>query len=57
MKTNVYMYYEHSGSIPRNACRLQSIAMRDFKESVTTGQTDAIQSDPYVTLFFVKTQK
>ena len=37
-------------------CRLQSIAMRDYQESVTTGQTDgqtdAGQSDPYVPLCF-----
>ena len=39
-------------------CRLRNIAMRDYKESVTTGQThrqtdgrtDAGQSDPYVPL-------
>ena len=29
-------------------CRMQNIAMRDYQESVTTGQTDARQSDPYV---------
>ena len=29
-------------------CRLQNIAMLDYQESVTTGQTDAGQSDPYV---------
>ena len=37
-------------------CRLRNIAMRDFQESVTTGQThgrtDAGQSDPYVPLCF-----
>ena len=33
-------------------CHLQNIAMRDYKESVTTGQTDARQSDPYVPLCF-----
>ena len=41
-------------------CRLQSIAMRDYQESVTIGQTDrqthgrtdARQSDPYVPLCF-----
>ena len=37
-------------------CRLRNIAMRDYKESVTTGQTDghtdAGQSDPYVSLCF-----
>ena len=31
-------------------CRLQNIAMREYQESVTTGQTDAGQSDPYVPL-------
>ena len=35
-------------------CRLQNIAMRDYQESVTTGQTDtqtdAGQSYPYVPL-------
>ena len=31
--------YKHSGCIPRNACRLQNIAMPDYQESVTTGQT------------------
>ena len=35
-------------------CRLRNIAMCDFQESVTTGQThgqtDAGQSDPYVPL-------
>ena len=29
-----------------------NIAMRDYQESVTTGQTDAGQSDPYVLLCF-----
>ena len=37
-------------------CRLRNIAMRDYQESVTTGQThgqtDAGQSDPYVLLCF-----
>ena len=37
-------------------CRLRSKAMRDYQESVTTGQTDRYtdtrQSDPYVTLCF-----
>ena len=32
-------YQKHSGSIPRNACRLRNIAMHDYQESVTTGQT------------------
>ena len=31
-------------------CRLRNIAMHDYQESVTTGQTDARQSDPYVPL-------
>ena len=47
---------KHSGSIPRNAC----VALHDYQESVTTGQTDrqthtqmdAGQSDPYVPLCF-----
>ena len=37
-------------------CCLRNIAMRDYQESVTTGQmdgqTDARQSDPYVPLCF-----
>ena len=37
-------------------CRLRNIAMRDYQESVITGQTDgqtdAKQSDPYVPLCF-----
>ena len=35
-------------------CRVPNIAMRDYmyQESVTTGQTDAGQSDPYVPLCF-----
>ena len=35
-------------------CRLRNIAMRDYQESVTTGQTqtDAGQSDTYVPLCF-----
>ena len=33
-------------------CALRNIAMRDYQESVTTGQTDAGQSDPYVLLCF-----
>ena len=41
-------------------CRLRNIAMRDYQESVTTGQTDrqtdrqtdAGQSEPYVPLCF-----
>ena len=39
-------------------CRLRNIAMRDYQESVTTvqtdrhTQTDAGQSDPYVSLCF-----
>ena len=33
-------------------CRLRNIAVRDYQESVTTGQTkaDAGQRDPYVAL-------
>ena len=58
--TNVYVC-KHSGSIPRNArVACENIAMRDYQESVTTGQThtqtdrrtDARQSDPYVPLCF-----
>ena len=33
-------------------CRMQNIDMRDYQESVTTGQTDARQSDSYVPLCF-----
>ena len=33
-------------------CRLPNIAMCDYQESVTTGQTHARQSDPYVPLCF-----
>ena len=33
-------------------CHLRNIAMRDCQESVTSGQTDARQSDPYVPLCF-----
>ena len=33
-------------------CCLRNIALRDYQESVTTGQTDAGQSDPYVPLCF-----
>ena len=37
-------------------CHLQNIAMHDYQESVTTGQTDrqtdAGQSDPYAPLCF-----
>ena len=37
-------------------CRLRNIAMRNYQESVTTGQTHrqtvAGQSDPYVSLCF-----
>ena len=41
-------------------CRLRNIALRDYQESVTTGQThrqtdgqtDAGQNDPYVPLCF-----
>ena len=38
-------------------CRLRNIAMRDYQESVTTGQTDARQSDPYVPLCFAGNTK
>ena len=31
-------------------CRLRNIAIHDYQESVTTGHTDAGQSDPYVPL-------
>ena len=35
------MHKKHSGSIPRNAgVACKNIAMGDYKESVTTGQTD-----------------
>ena len=33
-------------------CHLRNITMRDYQESLTTGQTDAGQSDPYVPLCF-----
>ena len=33
-------------------CRLRNIAMHDYQDSVSTGQTDAGQSDPYVPLCF-----
>ena len=33
-------------------CRLRNIAMCDYQESVTTGQTDARQSAHYVPLCF-----
>ena len=33
-------------------CCLRNIAMCDYQEGVTTGQTDAGQSDPYVPLCF-----
>ena len=32
--------------------RLRKIAMRDYQESVITGQTDTGQSDPYMPLCF-----
>ena len=38
-------------------CRLQNTAMRDYQESVTTGQTDAGQSDPCVPLYFASDSK
>ena len=33
-------------------CRLRNIAMRDYQESVTTGQTDTGKGDPHVPLCF-----
>ena len=50
-----------NNSIPWNACVACERAMRDYKERVTTGQTntgtdgqtDAGQSDPYMPLCFV----
>ena len=42
--------FQHSGSIPRNACVACETAIRDYQENVTTVQTDAGQSDPYVPL-------
>ena len=33
-------------------CRLRNIAMCDYQESATTGQTDTGQSDPYVSICF-----
>ena len=33
-------------------CRLRNMAMLDYQESVTTRQTDAKKSDPYVRLCF-----
>ena len=41
--------WQHSKECMR---RLRNIAMCDYEESVTTGQTDAGQSDPYVPLCF-----
>ena len=38
-------------------CRLRYIAMRDYQESVTTGQLDAGQSDPKVPLCFAGDMK
>ena len=42
-------------------CRLRNIAMHDYQESVTIGQTegqtDAGQSDPYVPLCFTGNTK
>ena len=46
-------------------CHLQNIALRDYQENVTTGQThtrtdgqrDAGQSDPYVPLCFAGNTK
>ena len=36
---------------------LQNIAMWDYQESVTNGQTNARQSDPYVPLWFADDTK
>ena len=55
------MYNKHNGSM----CGRQNIAMRDYQESVTTGQThiqtdrqiDARQSDPYVPLCYTDNTK
>ena len=33
-------------------CRLRNIVKCDYQESMTTRQTDAGQSDPYVLLYF-----
>ena len=48
-----------NGSIPRNACMACKTKQQcdlpekcDYQENVTTGQTDAGQSDPYVPLCF-----
>ena len=38
-------------------CRLQNIAMCDYQGSVTSGQTDAGQSDPSVPLSFAGDKK
>ena len=35
-----FLVLEHSDSIPRNACVDCETALRDYQESVTTGQTD-----------------
>ena len=51
---------DQNGSIPRNACVACEtyIAMYDYQESVTTGQIDVGQNDPYVSLCFtVDTKK
>ena len=57
--------HKNSGSILRNAFPLRNIAMRDYQESVTSGQTDrqtdgqtdAGQSDTYVPLCFASYTK
>ena len=47
IKGSVKKQWQHSEEC---MCRLRNIAMRDYQESVTTEQTDAGQSDPYVPL-------
>ena len=53
----VTMYFKMVAAFQECMCRLQNITMRDYQESVTTGQThaqtDARQSDPYVPLCLV----
>ena len=65
-KTPDYMYHAHLHKHIVAAFRgmyvvLRKIAMRDYQESVTTGQThtqtDAGQSDPYVPLCFASNTK
>ena len=56
-KTSEY----HLGQMLKHTCRRRNIAMRDYKESVTTEhtrkQTDAGQSDLYVLLCFAGNTK